>query len=88
MGFRITPLLEILDTVARGRRLLMVFSGHPKYHSRADVVFGKEYLRNGDLLEAFAHCLPDFHRETISQKYAGISWKRSLIVMIYGPVYR
>ena len=60
MGFRMTPLLEILDTVARGRRLLMVFSGRPKYHSRADVVFGKEYLRNGDLLEAFAQCLPDF----------------------------
>ena len=60
MGFRMTPLLEILDTVARGRRLLMVFSGRPKYHSRADVVFGKEYLRNSDLLEAFAHCLPDF----------------------------
>jgi hypothetical protein len=60
MGFRMTPLLEILDTVARGRRLLMVFAGRPKYHSRANVVFGKEYLRNGDLLEAFAQCLPDF----------------------------
>ena len=59
-GFRITPLLKILDTVARGRRLLMVFSGHPKYHGRADVVFGREYLRNGDFLEAFAHCLPGF----------------------------
>jgi hypothetical protein len=59
-GFRVTPLLDILDIVARGRRLLMVFSGHPKYHNRADVVFGKEYLRNGDLLEAFACCLPDF----------------------------
>ena len=59
-GFRITPLLKILDAVARGRRLLMVFSGHPKYHSRADVVFGKEHLRNADFLEAFAHCLPDF----------------------------
>jgi hypothetical protein len=59
-GFRITPLLKILDAASRGRRLLMVFSDHPKYHSRADVVFGKEYLRNGDLLEAFAHCLPDF----------------------------
>jgi hypothetical protein len=59
-GFRVTPLLNTLDTVARGRRLLMVFSGHPKYHNRADVVFGKEYLRNGDLLEAFAHCLPGF----------------------------
>jgi len=60
MGFRMTPLLEVLDTVARGRRLLMVFSGRPKYNSRANVVFGKEYLRNRDLLEAFAQCLPDF----------------------------
>jgi hypothetical protein len=60
MGFRMTPLLEILDIVDRGRRLLMVFSSRPKYHSRATVVFGKEYLRNGDLLEAFAHCLPTF----------------------------
>jgi hypothetical protein len=60
MGFRMTPLLEILDIVDRGRRLLMVFSSHPKYHSRATVVFGKEYLRNSDLLEAFAHCLPTF----------------------------
>jgi hypothetical protein len=59
-GFHVMPLLDILDTVARGRRLSMVFSGHPKYHSRADVVFGKESLRNSDLLEAFAHCLPDF----------------------------
>ncbi|KAI0275766.1 hypothetical protein BGY98DRAFT_990938 [Russula aff. rugulosa BPL654] len=53
MGFRMTPLLEILDIVDRGRRLLT-------YQSRATVVFGKEYLRNGDLLEAFAHCLPNF----------------------------
>lgn len=60
MGFRLMPLLEILDTVARGRRLLMVFSSRPKYYSRATVVFGREYLRNDDLLEAFAHCLPDF----------------------------
>jgi hypothetical protein len=60
MGFRMTPLLEILDAVDRGRRLLVVFSSRPKYHSRATAVFGKEYLRNGDLLEAFAHCLPDF----------------------------
>jgi hypothetical protein len=59
-GFRVTPLLEILNSVARGRRLLRVFSGHPKYHSRVDIVFGKEYLRNSDLLEAFAHCLPGF----------------------------
>jgi hypothetical protein len=60
MGFRMTPLLQILDIVDRGRRLLVVFSSRPKYHSIATAVFGKEYLRNGDLLEAFAHCLPDF----------------------------
>jgi hypothetical protein len=60
MGFRMTPLLEVLDTVARGLRILMVFLGHPKYYRRADVVFGKEYLRNCDFLEAFAHCLPSF----------------------------
>jgi hypothetical protein len=60
MGFRMTPLLEILDMVDRGRRLLVVFSSRPKYHSRAVAVFGKEYLRNVDLLDAFAHCLPDF----------------------------
>ncbi|KAH9999477.1 hypothetical protein BJV77DRAFT_595226 [Russula vinacea] len=59
-GSPVTPLLDILDTVARGRRLLMVFSSHTKYHNRPDVAFGKEYLRNGNLLEAFAHCLPDF----------------------------
>ena len=59
-GFRVTPLLEILDIVARGRRLSMVISGYPKYHNRADVVFGKEYLRNRDLLEAFALSLPGF----------------------------
>ena len=59
-GFRVTPLLDRLDTVSRGRRLLMLLSDHPKYHNRVDVVFGKEYLRNGDLLEAFVHRLPDF----------------------------
>ena len=59
-GSRISPLLNILDTIARGRRLLMVFSSHSTYHNRPDVVFGKEYLRNSDLLEAFALCLPDF----------------------------
>ena len=59
-GFRVMPLLKILDAVARGRRLLLVFLGHRKYHSRADIIFGKEYLRNGELLEAFAHCLPEF----------------------------
>jgi hypothetical protein len=59
-GFRFTPLLGILNSVARGRRLLRVFSGHPKYHSRVDIVFGVEYLRNCELLEGFAYCLPGF----------------------------
>jgi hypothetical protein len=59
-GLPITPLLEILDTAARGRRLMMVVSAHPKYRNAADVVFGKEHIQNGDLLEAFAHCLPEF----------------------------
>ena len=62
-GFRVTqlaPLREILNIVSRGRRLLMVFSDYPEYQNRADMVFGKEYLQNSVLLEAFAHCLPVF----------------------------
>jgi hypothetical protein len=38
----------------------MVFSSHPRYRDRADVVFGEDDLRNGDLLEAFAQSLPVF----------------------------
>jgi hypothetical protein len=60
MGYRMTPLLEVLHIVDRRRRLLTIFSSRPKYHSRVSVVFGKEYLRNADILEAFVHCLPDF----------------------------
>jgi Family of unknown function (DUF6535) len=59
-GFLVTKLLEILDTAARGRHVSMVLLHHPEYHSRADVVYGKEHLRNSDLLIAFATCLPDF----------------------------
>ena len=59
-GFRLTPLLEILDIVARGQRLSMVFSRHHKYHGRADLVFGKEHLRDANLLQEFASCLPEF----------------------------
>ena len=59
-GFRLKPLLEILDTVARGQRLLMLFSGCPQSHNKPDVVFGKEHLRNSDLLKDFADCLPGF----------------------------
>ena len=73
-GFRVMTLLDILNNVARGRRLLRVFSGHPKYHSRVDIVFGKEYLRNGDLLEAFAHCLPGFianHSPEVCRDFMG-----------------
>ena len=36
----------------------MVFLGHPKYHGRVNVIFGKEQLQNSDLMEAFASCLP------------------------------
>jgi len=59
-GFRISPLLDILDVVIRGRRLCLAFSNHREYHSRADLVFEKEHLRNADLLEPFARCLPDY----------------------------
>jgi hypothetical protein len=59
-GFRISPLLDILDVVIRGRRLVLAFSNHPEYHSRADLLFEKEHLRNADLLESFARCLPDY----------------------------
>ena len=38
----------------------MVFSGHLEYQSRADIAFGKEYLQDDNLLQAFARCLPDF----------------------------
>ena len=68
LGFRIAPLLEILDAVARGRRLSLAFLGHPEYHSRADVVFGKERLWKGDLLEACARCLPDYVSKISAEK--------------------
>jgi hypothetical protein len=61
-GFRIRPLLDKLDTFARGRRLLILFSAHAKYRNRADVVFRKEFFRSRDFLEAFACCLPNFIR--------------------------
>ena len=59
-GFRITPLLEILDTVARGRRLSVVLRDHPKFHSKPDGVFEKDHLRNSEVFEAFASCFPAF----------------------------
>ena len=63
-GFRISPLLDVLDAVSRGRRLSLAFSKHPEYHGRADVIFGREHLLNGDLLKAFACCLPDYVTST------------------------
>jgi hypothetical protein len=68
LGFRIAPLLEILDAVARGRRLSLAFLEHPEYHSRADVIFGKERLWKGDLLEACARCLPDYISKVSTEK--------------------
>ncbi|KAI9440901.1 hypothetical protein H4582DRAFT_1504069 [Lactarius indigo] len=59
-GFRITPLLEILDTVARGRRLSVVLRDHPKFRSKPDSVFEKEHLRNAEIFQAFASSFPAF----------------------------
>ena len=59
-GFSVLPLLEIFDSVAGGRRLSKVFWDHPEYHSKADLVFGKDHLRNPDLFRAFANCFPHF----------------------------
>jgi hypothetical protein len=59
-GSRLAPLLEILDIVAQGQRLSVVFLCRQKYHCRTDLVFGKEHLRNAILLQEFASCLPDF----------------------------
>ena len=41
LGFGAIPLLEILDAVNGGRRLSMVIQDHPKYRSKANLVFGK-----------------------------------------------
>ena len=61
-GFSVIPLLEVLDAVDGGRRLSMVFQAEAdqKYHLKADLVFGKDHLRNPNLFQAFAHCLPHF----------------------------
>ena len=62
LGFGGIPLLEVLDAVDGGRRLSKVFPVGPnsKSHPKADLVFGKENLRNPDLFRAFAKCLPHF----------------------------
>ena len=59
-GFSVIPLLDILEAVDGGRRLSIVFQDHPKYRNKANLVFGKDHLRNPDLFHAFASCLPDF----------------------------
>ena len=61
-GFSVISLLEVLDAVDGGRRLSMVFQAENNhdYHPKADLVFGKDHLRNPDLFQAFAHCLPHF----------------------------
>ena len=60
LGLGAIPLLEILDAVNGGRRLSMVIQDRPKYRSKANLVFGKDHLRNPDLFHAFASCLPHF----------------------------
>ena len=59
----VIPLLEILDAVAGGRRLSMMFQDHPKYCRKTDLVFGMDHLRHPDLFRAFANCLPEFVSE-------------------------
>ena len=63
-GFSLLPLLEVLDAVDGGRRLSIIFRDHPdpkpKYHPKADLVFGKDHIRNPDIFRAFANCLPHF----------------------------
>ena len=62
-GFSVVPLLEILDAVDGGRRLSIVFQDHSRHRNKADLVFGKDHLRNPDLFWAFANCLPQFVSE-------------------------
>ena len=60
---QITPLLEGLDTVTSGLYLAEVFSylPNPKLPPRRiEAIFGKEQLRDSELLEAFAAHLPGF----------------------------
>ena len=61
-GFSVLPLLEILDAVDGGRRLSIVFRDHPnpRHRSKANLVFAKDHLRNPELFQEFAHCLPHF----------------------------
>ena len=63
LGFsNLIPLLEVLDAVDGGRCISPVFQGEGDndYYFRADLVFGKDHLRNPDLFRAFAKCLPVF----------------------------
>ena len=74
-GFDVTPLLKVLDAVAGGRRLSLVFQDHPKYCRKADLVFGMDHLRNPDLFRAFANCLPEFvtkHPDTSMELMEGL----------------
>jgi hypothetical protein len=73
-GIGLGPLLETLDAVDGGRRLSMVFQADDEYHPKADLVFGKDRLRNPDLFRAFADRLPNFltdHPEKSVQSMEG-----------------
>ncbi|KAI9440831.1 hypothetical protein H4582DRAFT_2074645 [Lactarius indigo] len=74
---KLTPLLEFLDAVARGQRLSVVFLNHHKYHGRAEIVFGKEHLRNPNLLQEFASCLPGFI--SVTDHYESTKFMEGLI---------
>jgi hypothetical protein len=60
MGFRMTPLLEILDIVDRGWPRLMVLSSHPKYHSRAHSHVWEGISSERRSSGGLCTCLPDF----------------------------
>jgi len=60
---QIAPLLEALDTVISGLYLAEVFAYLPNIKlppRRIEAIFGKEQLRDSELLEAFAAHLPGF----------------------------
>ncbi|KAI0262551.1 hypothetical protein BC834DRAFT_971921 [Gloeopeniophorella convolvens] len=66
-GRIIVPLLDTLDIVARGLRLSEVFASVPGtrlLRSQVEILFGRDQLRNHDLLEAFVSHLPGYIAST------------------------
>jgi hypothetical protein len=62
-GTQITPLLETLDIAIRGLRLVEVFACPPKRKlppRLIEAIFGREQLRNRELLDVFSARLPKY----------------------------